>query len=681
MDLIHLPIAFCVTTFILLVTKSSSQTWEASYYETGLLIVADVPLKDCHTCLIQMAGVHRLILVKEFSGTRTYLVKGRAATLDLISVQCIDMKLCQLQTDISQFQTWTEPFHKVSVIEYSISVLSTQMEIKVSNTAHTDTPHVISPILQSYKGITVFFSDVKSFASHNVYTLAKSEKIPSKKTVTETSNLGSEWRKQMVKGSPGMSPHRPGQSSHPRCFVCLSCSFQCERCLSLHSTSFGIRTYYVKFQACTMHTIYAFASIYDLVTIDLYCGINFCPTMESLSDKACSTIDYIFSTHKKALNVAGASITEEFAKFYRNDEVTRANANKRYQSQLNDRSLLSSMEDIWFINYMSGLDALDVRRTEISTPFYSKSKLSMQVENVLMRGIKDCAHLHTSPNSRAKCISCMLLVIKTGMLVSTISQTEVMVFFQKTDLSATVDCVRKKACLQIKTQHPTSCHTHRKYHRVNPNVYPELSIFKNLILERPVCAVISHKARSHQSCRSCVQRVFKKKTHQLVSEIYSLLLSSITENKELGLYELERVLHMCLGRARTKCVKVQLFPEMICSEHEQYKESTESGDRVTDDTREQLRMGKDKILLWPPINNVGHGDTIADERAVFMVEFEAKRPELCIRCMVSRTEVFFFSVVYHNQFGYFWMTQNHKGVLEYCLKNVLCTNLWYSAKE
>ncbi|CCI11381.1 unnamed protein product [Albugo candida] len=645
MDLIHLPIAFCVTTFILLVTKSSSQTWEASYYETGLLIVADVPLKDCHTCLIQMAGVHRLILVKEFSGTRTYLVKGRAATLDLISVQCIDMKLCQLQTDISQFQTWTEPFHKVSVIEYSISVLSTQMEIKVSNTAHTDTPHVISPILQSYKGITVFFSDVKSFASHNVYTLAKSEKIPSKKTVTETSNLGSEWRKQMVKGSPGMSPHRPGQSSHPRCFVCLSCSFQCERCLSLHSTSFGIRTYYVKFQACTMHTIYAFASIYDLVTIDLYCGINFCPTMESLSDKACSTIDYIFSTHKKALNVAGASITEEFAKFYRNDEVTRANANKRYQSQLNDRSLLSSMEDIWFINYMSGLDALDVRRTEISTPFYSKSKLSMQVENVLMRGIKDCAHLHTSPNSRAKCISCMLLVIKTGMLVSTISQTEVMVFFQKTDLSATVDCVRKKACLQIKTQHPTSCHTHRTYHRVNPNVYPELSIFKNLILERPIlCATGFQEEDSPAGVRN-------------------ILIVVVINN----------------GKQRTWAV--QLFPEMICSEHEQYKESTESGDRLTDDTREQLRMGKDKILLWPPINNVGHGGTIVDERAVFMVEFEAKRPELCIRCMVSRTEVFFFSVVYHNQFGYFWMTQNYKGVLEYCLENKLCTNLWYSAKS
>ncbi|CCI11382.1 unnamed protein product [Albugo candida] len=291
-----------------------------------------------------------------------------------------------------------------------------------------------------------------------------------------------------------------------------------------------------------------------------------------------------------------------------------------------------------------------------------------------------CA-MYAYPDSRHECINCMFLVIKTGMIVSSISQTEVMIFFRESDISNTIDCVKNNACLQIRPRLLVDCHLHRMHHKIKPIVYPELSISESLQLDGRVCAVLSHKADNQDSCETCVKSNFLKLTHLVVSELYSVLLLSITENEGHGWHEMERLMRRCLGESIAKCATMQLFPEMICSEHEQYKESTESGDRLTDDTREQLRMGKDKILLWPPINNVGHGDTIADERAVFMVEFEATRPELCIRCMVSRTEVFFFSVVYYNQFGYFWMTQNHKGVLEYCLKNVLCTNLWYSAKE
>lgn len=247
-ELMGCSIALCIAVSILLVTKSSSRTWEASHYKTGFLIVTDVLLEDCHTCLIQKAGLQRLILVKNDSGTLTYLVEGRAATQDLILFQCIDTKMCQLQTDTRQFPSRIESHRKVSVIEYSISVLSIQIDSKVSGKPHTDALHVINPVLQSYKKIGFFFADGYNVASFNVHSVEKAGKKQFDKSSTFTSS-------NAITRRPNTIPHHPIHSSDPRRFVCLSCSFQCERCLALHSTSFGIRTYYMKFEASTMHKL------------------------------------------------------------------------------------------------------------------------------------------------------------------------------------------------------------------------------------------------------------------------------------------------------------------------------------------------------------------------------------------------------------------------------------------
>ncbi|CCI11380.1 unnamed protein product [Albugo candida] len=404
--------------------------------------------------------------------------------------------------------------------------------------------------------------------------------------------------------------------------------------------------------------------------------------MESLSEEACDKIDQIFSKDKIALEVAGTSINEAFEIFYRNNKVTGIDGHHGYQNQADKQPLISSMEDILFKYLIWNQKPPKVRKTGV-LPGFLKTQQSRQAGKVLTGVFDKCAHLYAYPNSRHECINCMFHSINTDMIISTISQTEVMVFFRKTDISATVDCIENKVCARIERRLPVDCYTHRMYHKFNPNVYPELSIFESLQLDERFCAVISHTAVNQNYCTTCVKRTSPTKTHELVSERYSVLLSSITENKGYGWHELERTLRECYGGAMTKCAKMQLVSEMICSEHKQYKESLQSGDRLCKDTREKLRMGKDEDLLWPPSNTVAHGNTIFDERAVLMVEFEARRPEMCIRCMVLRTEVFYFSVMshHHKQFGYLWMTQNHKSILEYCLGELICTDLWHLKKS
>ncbi|CCI11383.1 unnamed protein product [Albugo candida] len=141
--------------------------------------------------------------------------------------------MCQLQTDTRQFPSRIESHRKVSVIEYSISVLSIQIDSKVSGKPHTDALHVINPVLQSYKKIGFFFADGYNVASFNVHSVEKAGKKQFDKSSTFTSS-------NAITRRPNTIPHHPIHSSDPRRFVCLSCSFQCERCLALHSTSFEL---------------------------------------------------------------------------------------------------------------------------------------------------------------------------------------------------------------------------------------------------------------------------------------------------------------------------------------------------------------------------------------------------------------------------------------------------------
>nr|CCA25360.1 AlNc14C293G10265 [Albugo laibachii Nc14] len=117
---------------------------------------------------------------------------------------------------------------------------------------------------------------------------------------------------------------------------------------------------------------------------------------------------------------------------------------------------------------------------------------------------------------------------------------------------------------------------------------------------------------------------------------------------------------------RRRCLEVQILPETVCEEHEEYMNPVFNQKR----SNIEIQFPADYITgqLWPRTNPTRKDGFRPGKRAVLLVRIETKNVVTCFRCLVLRSDVFsVYAGFASSNTGYVWMTQNHDDIIRPCL--------------
>ena len=157
----------------------------------------------------------------------------------------------------------------------------------------------------------VFFSDDMRRGKRRVSHSSKAHTIPNEHNsiVNHQKIAGANGIIQMIPSQQRQYPSLPIGI----CFLIGSKSFQCERCLALHSTAFGVRAYDIKaMEHKESLVLISFVSIHRNTIIQKNCESVHCVSMEHLSDEARGKLNGIFPMHNEILQEVGASSNRNF---------------------------------------------------------------------------------------------------------------------------------------------------------------------------------------------------------------------------------------------------------------------------------------------------------------------------------------------------------------------------------
>ena len=180
------------------------------------------------------------------------------------------------------------------------------------------------------------------------------------------------------------------------------------------------------------------------------------------------------------------------------------------------------------------------------------------------------------------------------------------------------------------------------------------------------------KRNNFELCNQCAKQKFtpvSTKTQSL-SDSPVLLWESIDENSTWDAVEV--TLNECVTKPQAVCASLSIFPQTICSEHKVFLQKTEGLNEERNFLPEQTTDE-----LWPSIRIPFQGHGLRAERAVLLVNFETKHAEKCLRCMVTRSGVFFAFPTKGYHLGYIWMTQNQASLVQACQEEHVCGKVWF----
>ncbi|CCI11215.1 unnamed protein product [Albugo candida] len=447
---------------------------------------------------------------------------------------------------------------------------------------------------------------------------------------------------------------------------------QCEKCLALHSSSFGVRAYTVRTPLAAFRTIHVLSTDYSQNLIKRNCNEGICGTMESISATACENLDGMFPNDRRMFHEA-VRLVKEYGK------IANPTTNRINQGNLDIRGMISS-ESKFKLGLLLSLHEFKSGAKENTRADEKPSHKSQEIlflEEFLSNKRWSCAYLAPPQSKRALLLNCIADKVagnKGFFLVTSPSMTKLIILF---DSDVIKDNILRDCNINYRSHYKESrdkehvaCDDYRNQHKTNPIVYHELSMVENVIPEKKPCLFIPHKISSFKTCGDCMETFFHAVTGGEEKTIERNSYLWWTHNEQKTWKAVNHILNNCVVEKR--CSSIRLLSEMICSEHEQYW--GEMKESVMKNTDQMIPFNSLTSRLWPPTRYARGG---FDNRAILMVTFKAIHAKMCVKCMILETEVFYFYAPVNDRFGYLWMTQSHTKILQMCIAKNKCINIWY----
>lgn len=671
---------FLIAFLFVRIKQGNLESWESISSSTGLLVVKSSNPNACRLCLIQTVGVDRIALVEKDLYTYSYLIKGRITMLETFLRQCYTEELCVIETDVNSIPT---SLPTLLPVEYGINLFAMQLDSAIDKSLLTTFTRKKAPPVHLYGRYEIFFyKEIK--AVYNQKAQETKSHPPRQPLVVGPIIFSTFLFDKFLPIATSTTGTQAQQNTLPfrkiigRCFYLSTASFQCEKCIALHTTSFGVRIYTFKNSAPGLKTLFAFTTEHSQDTIHNHCFITYCMGMRWISTAACEKLNRIFPNDERILHEVGTAAMELYNKAYSaTDCIDPANGNSC--------GFISSKPDIDFRLMMSQLNTNYVFKQDFSVKKTLKVKpyQTAILEQFLEVSTMSCAFVSTPQTKRLSFFTCIVesLAGNNGMLLlSSVSMSKIIILYDANVVSAA--CLM--SCQSIKTgvlakvtlMDLSQCNDYRSHQKSDPNVYPELSMFKNMLPGINSCLFILNTQQGNKvkECDSCLQTRFHKVSNimMVIHEAGSYLWRIINDENTWSV--IDQVLRRCIRKG--PCNSMMLLPAMVCSEHEKYsRERMADGVRIKQ--KDMIPFDHLTVGLWPPVRIASNARGNFDDRGVFMVAFEAANSRRCVSCIVNQQEVFFVYAPTNSRFGYLWMTQTDPRILGMCRSEQSCIRLFF----
>ncbi|CCI47964.1 unnamed protein product [Albugo candida] len=647
-----------------------------------LLAVTARNIKACHSCLIDKVGVERIHLVAINEDTLLYLIKSRNSITESFLFQCNNSgRFCQLQTQVEKFPPYSLILWHNPVLEFAISIFSTHMDDTIPDTSPNKNVGKELSNLQSYRKIPsfLFFDDTQTMY-HRRNNIAK------------TGNDQMEWNQignptvlheQLVSAAKDSIAPRPArQYSRPveRCFYSCSRTIKCERCLALHSISLGVRAYSFTTVKRGFEFVFAFPSFYTPSRIQNNCAEKYCISLNSLSSTTCNNLDRIFPQDKKTLRHLGnlANRVENKIAMAKPDQF---------------QGFVSSQEDLYFRHLLSepdtGVDS-EIKPSNFAKHVKLREEIQA-IEEFLDQTKITCLRIETDQKFRLRFMHCLIKSVgdKTKViLIRSTSLTQQVIFLESTLVTADFGKYCKEdysgSSITAANDPHSFCEYYRTKYKINVYLYPELSTLAKAKPQREPCILVSHQTACQKRCGECVKTCLNAihKGWKSIQLTYSSLFWGPIEQNTWTM--VDTVLLQCVKQSF--CSRIQLLPAMVCKKHEEITRLHTNWQRDTDclanctvrNARAMSKFDTETDKVWPSDDHAFSGPASFLDRTAFMVAYNANIPKECVRCLIIRTEVFFFYESEGERFGYVWMRPTFADLLKPCVSKSSCTELWFA---
>lgn len=248
---------FLIALLFVRTKQGNLESWESISYSTGLLVVKSTNPNACRLCLIQTVAVDRIALVENDLYTYTYLIKGRITMLETFLRQCNTEELCVIETDVNSLPT---SLPALLPVEYGINLFAMQLNSAIDKSLPTTFKREKVSAVHLYGRYEIFFyKEIK--AVYNQKAQQTKSHPPRQPQVVGPIIFSAFLFDKFIPIATSTTGTQAQQNTLPsrkiigRCFYLSTASFQCEKCIALHTTSFGVRIYTFKNSAPGLKTL------------------------------------------------------------------------------------------------------------------------------------------------------------------------------------------------------------------------------------------------------------------------------------------------------------------------------------------------------------------------------------------------------------------------------------------
>lgn len=667
-------LSFLFIAILVVGTKQSNvKSWESILSSSGILVLKIRNAEHCRSCLIEIVGVDRITLVEATSHSYTYSIEGRITMLESFLRQCHGVNYCVIENRVRYYQ-------RLSFVEYKINKLAMQIDSAVYKSLTLEREKQSDAYVHE-RCKTFFYKEMEAqYDRRNQCRVLDCRDQPQVIDPIIYSKFLFEKLLQITISTTGTEAHQNTLSYRKitgRCFHSSKASFQCEKCIAVHSTSFGLRIYTYKSYKKSLRTLFAFSTAHSQDTICDNCYRQYCPLMQWISEAACEKLDLIFPNDNRILYDVGTAAMKLYNKAYSTIDCMDP-------AHENSCGSISISQNIDFRVMMLHLDANSVSAQKIGRKKNLKvtPHETLILEQFLEASTISCAFVSTAQTARLLFLNCIINLAgnKGILLLSSVSVSNMILLYDSSVVPHDhfITCQNRDSAhlgeVILLLMDNSQCNDYRTQHKSNPIVYPELSMVKSILPQKKICLFIlnTRKGEKMTKCDACLEALLRRNGDitRLIHEPRSQLWRIFNEQKTWS--AIDQVLTRCVHKGPFK--SMMLLPEMLCSEHEQYSpDMMAEGVRMNE--KNMIEFDRLKVELWPHARIASNAHGNFDDRGVFMVEFEAVNTKDCVSCIVHKQEVFFVYAPPNYRFGYLWMTQSIPRILRMCISEQSCIRL------